>query len=74
MIIRVDRSICAGHAMCAVKGGEELYPLDDDGFSIADGIAVPDDQREQALRGARVCPERAITLVDEKTGEPLDLG
>ena len=72
MMIRVDRSRCAGHAMCAVKGGEDLYPLDEDGFSIADGIVVPEHRREQAILGARVCPERAITLVDETTGEPIE--
>jgi len=59
--------------MCAVKGGEDLFPLDDDGFSVADGITVPSNKREFAIRGARVCPERAISLLEENTGKSVDL-
>ena len=73
MRIKVNRSRCAGHAMCAIKGGEDLYPLDDDGFSIADGVLVPADRHHDAMLGARICPERAITLVDEASGAALDL-
>jgi ferredoxin len=64
-IIRVNRSICAGHALCAARSAL-LYTLDDQGFSTADGTAVLADQLEEARRGAKSCPERAITI--EETG------
>ena len=71
MKIKVDRALCAGHAMCAVKGGD-MFALDDDGFSTADGTVVPAGQEERARLGAQACPERAIELVDEASGAVLD--
>jgi ferredoxin len=64
MRIKVDRSICAGHALCAAKA-PDLYTLDDDGYSNADGKTVPANRAEQARLGAACCPERAITLVED---------
>jgi ferredoxin len=63
MRIIVDRGRCAGHALCAAKN-PELFPLDDDGFSIADGVEVPPGLEKDAAAGAHVCPEGAITLAD----------
>ncbi|MFS0736837.1 ferredoxin [Sphingomonas sp. 1P06PA] len=63
MRIKVDRTICAGHALCAIKA-PDLYELDDDGFCISDGAVVPPGQEEQAELGAQSCPEKAITLVE----------
>lgn len=64
MRIKVDRAICAGHALCAIKA-PGLYELDDDGFCISDGKPVPAGQEEQAELGAQSCPEKAITLVED---------
>lgn len=64
MKVKVDRSICAGHALCAAKA-PEIYKIDDEGYSIADGTVVPANLVEKAKLGAAYCPERAITLVDE---------
>jgi ferredoxin len=64
MRIKVDRSICAGHALCAAKA-PDLYTLDDDGYSNADGKTVPANRVEQARLGAACCPERAIVLVED---------
>lgn len=64
MRIKVDRAICAGHALCAIKA-PDLYELDDDGFCISDGKPVPPGQEEQAELGAQSCPEKAITLVED---------
>jgi ferredoxin len=63
--IKVDRSICAGHALCATKA-PEVYKLDDEGYCISDGQAVPANLLEKAKLGAAYCPERAITLVEDK--------
>lgn len=64
MKIRVDRSICAGHAMCALKG-PNVYTLDEDGFCNADGITVPEVFEQEARRGAAVCPEQAIRIIED---------
>ena len=66
MRIRVDRSVCAGHALCAAR--EPLvYMLDADGYCSSDGVLVPQALQEQARRGAMMCPEAAITLWDEES-------
>jgi ferredoxin len=62
--IKVDTSLCSGHARCAAIAGD-IYRLDDNGYCIADGDSVPEGQEALAQRGARACPERAITLVEE---------
>jgi len=63
--IRVDTTICAGHALCAAR--EPLvYALDPDGYCSSDGAMVPPGLEEQAQRGARLCPEGAITLWQEE--------
>jgi len=64
MKIRVDRSICAGHALCAAKA-PDLYVLDDEGYCVADGVKVPAGREQAAQSGANVCPERAITLISD---------
>ena len=66
MKIRVDRKLCAGHALCAAKA-PDVYTLDDDGFCNSDGALVPPELGEQARLGAKHCPEGAITLVEEDT-------
>ena len=66
MRIKVDRNICAGHALCAARA-PELYTLDEDGYSNADGRVVPADKFEQARLGAASCPERAIVLIEDES-------
>jgi len=61
--IVVDTKLCSGHARCA-NVAPEIYRLNDDGYCISDGDDVPDGQEGMARRGARACPERAITLID----------
>jgi ferredoxin len=64
MRIVIDRSRCAGHARCA-SVAPALFRLDDDGYIAIDGFEVPPGQEALAARGARACPERIITVVDE---------
>ena len=61
VIIRVDRGICAGHALCTANV-PELYEVDEDGYCVSDGRVVPPALVERARLGASLCPERAITL------------
>lgn len=54
---------CTGHGRCAVMAGE-VYSLDDDGYNVARGsyVEVPPGLEEKARYGAKVCPERVITI------------
>jgi ferredoxin len=64
MRIRVDTTLCVGHALCAARE-PEVYGLDEQGFCSADGASVPQGLEERARRGASQCPEGAITLWEE---------
>jgi ferredoxin len=68
MKIKVDRKVCAGHALCAAKA-PDVYTLDDDGYCNSDGKTVPAGKEEQARFGAAYCPERAIVLFDDSGKE-----
>lgn len=60
--IKLDTTLCSGHARCAAIA-PDIYRLDDNGYCISNGDTVPDNQHAIALRGARACPERAISIV-----------
>jgi ferredoxin len=64
MKIRIDKARCAGHARCAAIA-PEIYVLDDDGYISVEEIDVPAGKEDIARRGARACPERVITVVEE---------
>jgi ferredoxin len=64
MKIAVDRSVCAGHALCALRA-PRVYVLDEDGYCASDGQVVPPGLEDEARQGAANCPERAIDLVEE---------
>ena len=61
MKVRLERSRCAGHALCYAVN-PDVFPIDDDGYSIMEDHSVrPED--EQATRdGVASCPELALTL------------
>jgi ferredoxin len=59
--IRINKAACVGHARCATVA-PEIYKLDDDGYIAQTEIDVPPGQEKQAVRGARACPERIITV------------
>ena len=69
MRIMVDRNVCAGHALCAATA-PDVFTLDGDGYSNADGLTVPVGKEVQATFGAACCPERAIVPVDD-TGKEI---
>ena len=66
MRIIIDRARCQGHARCATVAGE-LYMLDDDGYISSDGFDVPPGMEVLAKRGAKACPEHAITVEESRT-------
>ena len=65
MKIRVDKARCVGNARCAAVS-EKLFPLDDDGYIAIEEIDVPPGMEELARKGARACPERIISVVEDQ--------
>jgi len=64
MKIVIDRNRCAGHARCAAID-PELFILDDDGYIASEDFDVPEGKEASARRGARACPERVISVIEE---------
>lgn len=63
MRVHVDAERCQGHGMCSFHG-PDVFQLDDLGYSKAGTRDVPAGLEEQARRGARGCPERAIDILE----------
>lgn len=64
MKIRIDIAGCVGNARCAAVS-DVLFKLDDDGYIAVEEIDVPEGMEALARRGARACPERVITVVED---------
>jgi len=64
MRIVLDTERCTGHGRCYTVGAE-FYESDDDGYCAKPPEQVPPGLEEAALRGARNCPERALTVIEE---------
>lgn len=65
MKVRIDKAACVGNARCAAIS-EILFPLDDDGYISVTEIDVPPEMETLAKRGARACPERVITIIEDE--------
>ena len=63
MRVRLDRTRCVGHAPCYAIA-PELFPIDDNGYSILEEREVAPGDEECTRAGAAACPELAI-LIDE---------
>lgn len=63
MKVVVDKNKCSGHARCAAVA-PEFYVLDADGYLSITEKTVAAGMEDIARRGARACPERAITIVE----------
>ena len=63
MQVRVENERCEAHGQCWMVD-EELFPLDDDGYSAlpAGGIPVPPGKEDVAHRGVDACPLQALHL------------
>lgn len=63
MRVRLDRSKCVGHAQCYAVA-PELFPIDDNGYSILQEREVAPGDEHLTRDGAAACPELAI-LIEE---------
>jgi ferredoxin len=61
MKIHIDKAACVGHARCAAVA-PDIYELDENGYIAQAEIDVPPGKEKEAVRGARACPERIITI------------
>jgi len=66
MKVIVDPGLCTGHGRCWTYA-PQIYTLDDNGYNAVTGVPIevaPGDE-DAARLGARTCPERAITIVED---------
>lgn len=63
MRVVVDPTLCTGHARCEAVAGAVYRTDPDDGYLHPLQGAIPPELEPIALRGARACPERAITVL-----------
>jgi len=59
--LRVDPVACTGHGLCA-ETFPEWIELDDWGYPIVDGGAIPEHLLAHARRAAAACPKLALLL------------
>jgi ferredoxin len=64
MRVKVDTELCSGHARCVAKA-PNVYRLNSDGYNETPEAEVPAGLEDEARRGARACPERAITIIED---------
>lgn len=69
MKIIADVKKCCGHARCA-SVAEDIFTLDDSGYIAVAVINVVPGMETLARRGARSCPERALTVIEDTNGDP----
>jgi ferredoxin len=65
MRVKIDAALCSGHGRCA-KFAPDVYKLDDNGYNTDRGktLEVAPELEASARKGAKLCPERAITIVE----------
>ncbi len=65
MKIRVIEGKCSGQARCAAVA-PDIFILDDEGYLNIPELQITLEQETLARRGARACPERAISVIEEQ--------
>lgn len=65
MKVKIDATLCSGHGRCA-KLAPDVYRLDDNGYNADRGKTLEIDPalESAARKGAKLCPERAITILE----------
>ena len=65
MQVKIDATLCSGHGRCA-KLAPGVYKLDDNGYNADRGktLEIPPPLEASARKGAKLCPERAISIID----------
>ncbi|WP_336962621.1 ferredoxin [Sphingobium aquiterrae] len=61
MRIIVHKEKCQGHARCWTVA-PDIFALDDEGYIVAGDIIVAPEDEQNAWRGAKSCPERALEI------------
>jgi ferredoxin len=64
MKVRLERAKCAGHAQCYAVS-PDVFPIDDEGFSVMDEHAVAPEEESQTRDGVASCPELALVIDEE---------
>lgn len=64
MKVRVDRTLCQGHARCW-STAPDVYTLDDEGYCDIGELEVPAGLEADAREGAEACPEEAIEVLED---------
>ena len=64
MRFKVNTSLCSGHARC-VAVASDVYKLNEDGYNETPEGEVAPGLEDIARRGAKACPERAITIIED---------
>lgn len=65
MRLWVDPYRCVGHLTCCDEA-PDLFDFDEErGTAVASETEVAPEQRSDATRAVRLCPERAIVVIEE---------
>jgi ferredoxin len=59
--VRLETAKCVGHAQCYAVSSE-LFPIDDDGYSILEAHVVKPEDEQATRDGVAACPELALIL------------
>jgi ferredoxin len=61
MKVRLEAARCVGHAQCYAVS-PELFPIDDDGYSILETHVVKPEDEQVTRDGVAACPELALII------------
>lgn len=61
MKVRLERSRCAGHALCFAVDSD-IFPIDDDGYSTMEDHSVRPEDEQITRDGVASCPELALII------------
>lgn len=62
MRVRANNQVCEAHGQCAMVD-EELFTIDDDGYStLGGGVDVPAGKEQVAKQGVDACPVQALKI------------
>lgn len=68
MKVHVDPERCMGHGMCHAMAPEVYRINEETGYNEMGVFEVPSERRAIVERGVSVCPEMAISIIDEERG------
>ncbi len=63
MKVKIDTSLCEGHAKC-MEATEVVFEVRDDDLSHVLVDVVPESEEANVIRAVRTCPRAAISLED----------